>query len=103
MKPTLLFLTCANEQEANVIAHALVQQKHVACVKQSVVKSTFFWQDSVQNSEEVLLVMDSVEEKFADIAPVVNELRSYDQPVLVDTSVQQTTPGVKQWLEDTLG
>ena len=47
-------------------------------------------------------MMESLEEKFDDIEAVVTRLHSYDEYVLTVVPVLKTTPGVLQWLNDTL-
>lgn len=99
----ILFLTCANAEEANTISAALLKNKLVACVRQSTVSSSYWWENKIQNDDEVLLMMESVEEKFDEINAKVNELHSYDQYVLTAVQVLRTTPGVEDWLKDTIG
>lgn len=99
MKLTLLFLTCANDNEANVIAKSLLEQKLVFCVKKIPTSSSFLWKGMIEVSNEVLLIMDSLEANFTKINEEIKKLHSYETFVLVATPVSDTTKEVLGWIE----
>lgn len=98
----ILYLTCANENEAKKIGSALLDEKLIACVRWSHINSSYWWAGKVNHDGEVLLMMESLEEKFDAIEAVVTRLHSYDEYVLTATKVLRTTDGVLKWLKDTL-
>lgn len=98
----ILFLTCANADEGKTISKALLESKLVACVRQSSINSSYWWDNKIQNDDEVLLMIESAEEKFDEIEAVVTKLHSYDEYVLTAVQVLRTTPGVDKWLKDVI-
>jgi hypothetical protein len=46
--------------------------------------------------------MESLEEKFSEIEAIVTKLHSYKEYVLTMETVDKTTPGVEQWLEEVI-
>ncbi len=98
----ILHLTCANQKEAETISLALLQAKLVTCVRQSAVSSSYWWDGQIQHDNEVLLMMESREDKFDDIDKVVTKLHSYQEYVLTAVPVLKTTPGVHQWIDSNL-
>jgi periplasmic divalent cation tolerance protein len=98
----ILYLTCADETEASTIGNALLEARLVACVRRSPVSSSYWWNGTINHDDEVLLMMESIEEKFDAIEQVVTSLHSYDEYVLTAVPVLKTTPGVEKWLTDTL-
>ena len=98
MKLCILLLTCANEQEANNISGALLDNRLVACVKKMGVQSSSLWKGKKESGSEVMLVMDSIEENFTKVNQKVKELHSYETYVLLSLPVNQTTKEVKKWL-----
>ncbi|HET9411645.1 MAG TPA: divalent-cation tolerance protein CutA [Candidatus Saccharimonadales bacterium] len=99
----ILYLTCANDNEAKTIGTALLEAKLVACVRRFGVSSSYWWDKKINHDDEVLLMMESLEEKFDAINAVVTKLHSYNEYVLAAVPVARTTPGVRKWLNDTLG
>ena len=102
MKPNLLFLTCANQEEADKIAQALLEKKLVVCVKKSPVNSDFLWQGKINHASEILLVMDSSEELFDQAEQEVKRLHSYDTPNLVSVLVSRSSTGITEWMKQEL-
>ena len=98
----ILYLTCADEDEAKAIGMALLEAKLVACVRRSRVSSSYWWDEKINHDGEVLLMMESLEEKFDAIQAVVTKLHSYNEFVLTAVPVAKTTPGVRKWLGDAL-
>lgn len=98
----ILYLTCANEEEANVIAKELLDKKLVSCVRQSKVKSSYWWEGRINHGNEVLLMLESKESLFDEIDKEVTKIHSYDEYVLTMVKVDKTTPGVEKWLNDSL-
>ena len=102
MRMNLLFLTCANEEEAEKISTTLLSKKLVFCIKKTPVSSSFLWKGKIDNSNEILLVMDSVEENFEKVNEEVRKLHSYDTYVLSSVPVNKTTKEVEKWIRDEL-
>ncbi len=98
----ILYLTCANSSEAKKISNALLEAKLVACVRQSTVASTYWWEGKINHDDEVLLMMETLEAKFDEVNRIIEKLHSYKEYVLTAVPVTKTTPGVKQWLRDTI-
>lgn len=100
MKPILVFLTCANPKEAELISKALLERKLVVCIKKTKVSSNFLWKKRIDKSDEVLLIMDSVEEKFEDLEKEVKKHHSYDTFVLVAVPVVRASKGIIRWMRE---
>jgi periplasmic divalent cation tolerance protein len=102
MKICILFLTCANSEDADTIAQSLLEKKLVFCVKKLPVSSSFLWQRKIDHSDEVLLMMDSVEENFEKIKTEVAKHHSYKTFVLLACPISHTTKDVKEWMKKEL-
>lgn len=102
MKIITIFLTCASEDEGDKITQALLKKKLATCIKKTKVASSFLWEGKIDKSEEVLLVMDSVEEKFSEIEIEVRKIHSYETFVLIAVPVVKISKGVKEWMKKEL-
>lgn len=98
----ILYLTCANDVEAKKIGDALLKARLVVCARRSLVNSSYWWNGKINHDDEVLLTMESMEQKFDKINKIVSKLHSYDEYVLTTVPVTKTTPGVLRWLNNTL-
>jgi len=97
-----LFLTCANQSEAKRITDKLLDEKLAACIKATDVRSDYLWQGQKQHGEEVLLIIDSAQEKYAAIEAAVREIHSYDVFVLTSYPVGRASAGVEQWVKEVM-
>ena len=97
-----LFLTCANAQEAKKISSKLLGEKLAACARQTDVKSDFIWKGKTEHSREVLLIIESVQEKFDDIEAAVEKIHSYETFVLTAYPVARASVGVEQWGQESI-
>ena len=97
-----LFLTCANAEEAQKISDKLLDGKLAACVRQTDVKSDYWWKGRKEHADEVQLIIESTEEKFVAIESVVRELHSYETFVLTAYPVVQASSGVQDWVKESV-
>jgi periplasmic divalent cation tolerance protein len=95
----LLYLTCANIDEADKIVQVLLQKHLIACAKKIPTTSSFWWQGKIENANEVLLTMESCEENFEEIEKEVKKLHSYETPVFFATPITKITKETAQWLK----
>ena len=102
MKMILLFLTCANQKEANKIINALLKKRLIVCVKSMSVSSSFLWQGKKDSAKEILLVMESVESKFKAIEKEVRKHHSYDAFVLLSVPITKASTGIAKWMQKEL-
>ncbi|HLG91126.1 MAG TPA: divalent-cation tolerance protein CutA [Candidatus Saccharimonadales bacterium] len=97
-----LWLTVSSKEEADEIANTLLVKHLVACVKHVSITSDFNWQSKIENSKEVLLVMDSALELFDEIENEVKKLHSYDTFVLQAVPVTKVSKDAEKWLKSEL-
>ena len=99
----ILFLPCADDKEASKIVKTLLDKKLVACVKRIPVESAFLWNGKTEQDREVLLMLESIEEKFEGIEEEVEKIHSDETFTLTAIPVIKHTEKVAKWLEEELG
>src|SRR3989338_5092559 len=102
MNPVVLFLTCADEREADEITDVLLRKKLVVCIKKTKVESSFLFKGKTDAASEVLLIMDSVEKNFSAIENEVRKIHSYKTFVLLASPIIKSSKGVKEWINKEL-
>ncbi|TXG77308.1 divalent-cation tolerance protein CutA [Patescibacteria group bacterium] len=99
---SVLYLTCATKQEAEVIARALLDRRLIACASATQVESWFLWDGETETSHETLLIMKSRQGLFDDVNTVVADLHSYNTYVLEEVLVNTLSEGASAWLHKML-
>lgn len=84
--------------EAQEIARALLQDKLVACVNVSEVKSYFEWEGSMQEEKEALLIMKTKTQKVEGIIARIKELHSYEVPEIIALPIIEGYEGYLDWV-----
>ncbi len=102
MNSILLTLTCANNNEALLITNALLTKRLIACAKMFPVSSHYVWQDAIEQSEEIMLFMESTDAHFQEIEEEVRKLHSYKTFVLLAQPITHCSKGVEQWLKESI-
>jgi periplasmic divalent cation tolerance protein len=99
--PLVCFVTASVEAEARRIARALVEERHAACVNVVTgVRSIYRWRGSVEESDEVLLVVKTTRGRFDGLAVRVRELHSYETPEIVACGIEAGDAAYIAWLTD---
>lgn len=102
MKIVMLFLTCAHQAEADKISTYLLENNLIACAKTMQISAKFQWQGSVDTTNEILLIMDTLESKFSEIERQLKKLHSYTTFVLTALEVTRVSSGVADWIKKSL-
>jgi periplasmic divalent cation tolerance protein len=98
----MLFLTCKDDKQAEIISHILLAKKLVACVKRLPISSQFLWQGAIDNANEILLIMETIENKFDVIEQEVKKIHTYQTFVLTAIKVHKASKEADAWIKESL-
>ena len=102
MSLAIYLLTCANNEEAEAIADALLDKRLIACAKTIPINSKFRWKDNIDSAMEILMLLESREDKFQEIENCVRKLHSHETFVLVALPLLLASKGVNEWIDKNL-
>jgi periplasmic divalent cation tolerance protein len=95
----LIYITCANQTEADIIGRALVDERLVACVNiLPGMRSLYRWQGKVESAEETVLIAKTATTRFADVESRVKRLHSYTVPCIVALPVITGSADYLAWI-----
>ncbi len=100
MTQSLLYVTCASEQEALKIGVTLVDEKLIACANVlGRTTSIFRWEGKVQREHEVALILKTRTDLVADATARVKSLHSYSVPCVVAVPITGGNRDFLDWIE----
>lgn len=99
MKPCLLFLSCKNIDEADKISLHLLKEGLIVCAKKIPIVSNYLWNNKIESTQEILLIMDSIEESFKKVDEEVKKLHSYKTYNLVMVKIDNINDRAFKWLQ----
>ena len=102
MTPLLVYITCADLDEARKIGDSLLQRRLAACVNilESPVQSLYLWKGQQEEGHEVLLLAKTVDARFAELNKAVRGLHSYETPCVAALPLVDGDPDFLAWIED---
>ncbi len=94
-------VTTGSLEEAQKIAHALVEEHLAACVTiQSGIESVYRWHGQIEEAQEWLLNVKTMMSHFENVRRKIESLHSYACPVILATPVVAGNPIGLSWMID---
>ncbi len=91
--------TAGSMQEAQRIARALVERHLAACVNLvPQLTSIYHWQDQIEESSEVLMLIKTSAERLAALENTLGGLHSYELPEFLVLDVTSASQPYLDWL-----
>jgi len=96
-----LYVTAANEQEAETIARTLVEERLAACANVlGPMRSFYWWEGKVQDEREVALVLKTRRDLSAAATKRILALHSYSCPCVVALDIDGGNADFLKWIGD---
>ena len=97
----VVFVTAKDEAEAQKISEKLLQAKLAACVNViSNIRSVFWWEGKIDQSNEVLLMIKSQKKLFSKIVAAVKSVHSYSVPEIIALPIVDGQKDYLQWIKE---
>lgn len=98
-----VYITCADQAEAQSIGQTLVEERLAACVNiLPAMQSIYRWQGKLESANETVLIAKTSSEKFEDLKNKVLSMHSYDCPCVVALPIQEGSAAYLSWLQASL-
>jgi periplasmic divalent cation tolerance protein len=94
----VVLTTCCTSEQANTIAHGLVERRLAACVTLLPVDSIYTWQDRTQAASEILLIIKIREADYAEVEEAIRALHDYETPEIVALPIEKGSAGYLDWI-----
>ena len=99
MDVRLVFCTCPDEQTAQTLAKALVEQRLAACVNLlPAMRSVYRWQEQIEQAEEIQLVIKTCADRLDALSAAISLLHPYELPEIVAISPSAGLPAYLDWI-----
>lgn len=97
----VVLVTAPDLDCATRVARGLLESRLVACANLVPrIRSLFWWDGSIQESDEVLMVLKARRSAMERISGKVRELHPYDVPEVVALEVTTGLEAYLQWVKD---
>lgn len=95
----IVLTTCGSSEEAQRIAHELVDRRLAACVNiVPQIASVYRWQGKVESADEWLLLIKSTAAAFELLREAIQELHSYETPECIAIPIEAGSSAYLDWI-----
>ena len=99
----IVLCTTPDRDTAELIANTLVADRLAACVNiLPDVTSVYRWEDSVEHSDELLLVIKTSRSVWPVLEAQIQALHPYELPEIVSVPIRTGEAEYLQWLENSI-
>jgi periplasmic divalent cation tolerance protein len=99
-KFVVVFITAKDPEEAQKIAKALVKRRQAACVNiVPAVNSHFWWKDKLENADESLLIVKTMESLLPEVIKSVKKIHSYSIPEIIALPIVGGSRDYLEWID----
>lgn len=97
----IFFVTVPNMEEGKRIAKILVENKLAACVNIiQKIFSIYWWKGKIEEDNEYLLIIKTIEENSDSIIQKINEVHSYDTPECIGFKIDRGSEKYLNWIKE---
>jgi len=96
-----VWVNCANEDEASMIAEAAVKRRLAACSNiLAPIVSRYHWKGGIESDREIPLLLKTRSGLFDDLAALITTMHSYETPGIVGIRADHVNAAYMQWILD---
>ena len=100
----VVLITCPDKQTAEEIAELLLRRRLAACVNVIPgVKSSFWWEGTIEEAEEFLLLAKTRVELLGRLEEVVRDAHPYEVPEVVALPIIASLSSYADWVRHETG
>jgi periplasmic divalent cation tolerance protein len=94
-----VFVTVPSAEEADALATALVEQRLVACANiVPNLRSVFWWKETIEKEQEVLVMFKSTAALFPAIVEAVKSRHRYEVPEIIAMPIVLGSEDYLTWI-----
>lgn len=97
----LIISTVPNEDVARDLSKILLEKRVAACVNIiPKVRSNYWWNGSIENSEEIILLIKTTEDKYDQLEDLIRKNHPYEIPEIIAFEIKKGFNKYLNWIKD---
>lgn len=91
--------TTDSRPEAMELARVAVESRLAACAQVAgPMTTTYWWDDGIERAEEWLIMLKLPVDRYDELAALLTERHSYDEPEIVAVPILRGSPSYLNWI-----
>lgn len=95
----IIFVSFEKKEDAQKVAHYLIDKKLAACVSFMPVESVYVWDGKKNHNSEIEAIIKTTEEKYDELEKAIKELVSYDIPQIIAVKPEKVQEKYLAWVK----
>jgi len=96
----IVLITTSQDEESQLIARVLLEQRKAACVNiVPKISSLYWWNNAIQQDKESLLIVKTRTELLDEVIRLVKEVHSYEVPEIIALPVIGGNREYLEWID----
>ncbi|MGH9291768.1 MAG: divalent-cation tolerance protein CutA [Acidimicrobiales bacterium] len=96
----VVLTTTSSRDEARQIARRLLEERLAACIQLLPVESIYTWQGKTIDDDEVLLVVKTRRDRYAQLERAIHDIHSYEVPEIVMVPLMGGLATYLGWIDE---
>ncbi len=97
----IVYITHATEKVAMKVSNYLVEQKFAACANIFPIKSTYWWNQTVQTENEWVSIVKTIPENWIRLKKEVEKVHPYEVPCIMKFDVE-ANEAYENWIRESV-
>ena len=93
-----VYTTVSNEEQAQLLVSAAIENNLVACVQSEPIRSTYRWQGQIERQDEIRLLLKTTRTAYPNLEKLLVELHPYELPAIFCLPVLDASAAYTQWV-----
>ena len=99
METILVISTLPDREQAEKLAHALIEQQLAACVNiLPTVTSVYRWQGKVETANETIILIKTTMARYPAVEAAIKAQHPYELPEIIAVPVSTGLPAYLEWV-----
>lgn len=95
----LVMTTVPNEKLAYKLSKVVLENRVAACVNIiKEVSSFYWWKESIENSNEIILLIKTTDEKYQDLESLIKKNHPYEVPEIIAIELKKGLNEYLNWI-----
>ena len=95
----VVLTTVEKSEDAERLARLLVEGRVAACVQILPMTSIYSWQDSIERSDEMLLIIKTTRSVYLALERTIKENHPYQVPEIISLPIESGSKDYLSWLK----
>ncbi|MGA2804889.1 MAG: divalent-cation tolerance protein CutA [Acidimicrobiales bacterium] len=96
----VVLTTVKSREDARQIAEKLLSERLAACVQMLPIDSLYTWKGEMTAESEVLLLVKTRREQYAEIEKAIVSVHNYETPEILLLPVAKGLPAYLSWIDE---